>query len=230
MSIRKKIYILEDEIDVANLVKINLEKEKYEVKIFTTASDFLSYISKEKPDLAILDLMLPDFDGLEVCKFLKKDKELTKIPVIMLTAKSEELDKILGLELGADDYITKPFSVNELKARIKAVLRRYESSNNINKDETRIIKDYEIDFNKFEVKYQGKKIPLTTVEFKIIDLLTQKIGWVYSREQIIEYLWGHEKYPTERTIDVHINNLRKKIGPLGEKIINVRGIGYKIEE
>ncbi|MCX7821378.1 MAG: response regulator transcription factor [Brevinematales bacterium] len=229
MSIKKRIYILEDEIDVANLVKINLEKDKYSVNIYTNSSDFLTEVSKQKPDLAILDLMLPDIDGIEVCKFLKKDGELSKIPVIMLTAKSEEIDKILGLEIGADDYITKPFSVNELKARIKAVLRRY-SSNDKPKEGLRHIDDYTIDFNKFEVTYKGQKIQLTTVEFKIIDLLSQKRGWVYSREQIIDYLWGHEKYPTERTIDVHINNLRKKLGELGEKIINVRGIGYKLEE
>ncbi|MEJ5284611.1 MAG: response regulator transcription factor [Brevinematia bacterium] len=229
MSIKKRIYILEDEIDVANLVKINLERDKYTVKIFTNGSDFLTEVSKQKPDLAILDLMLPDIDGIEVCKFLKKDGELSKIPVIMLTAKSEEIDKIIGLEIGADDYITKPFSVNELKARIKAVLRRYSSSDKP-KEGLRQVDDYVIDFNKFEVTYKGQKIQLTTVEFKIIDLLSQKRGWVYSREQIIDYLWGHEKYPTERTIDVHINNLRKKLGPLGEKIINVRGIGYKLEE
>lgn len=229
MSIKKRIYILEDEIDVANLVKINLEKDKYTVKIFTNGSDFLTEVSKQKPDLAILDLMLPDIDGIEVCKFIKKDSELSKIPVIMLTAKSEEIDKIIGLEIGADDYITKPFSVNELKARIKAVLRRYDYSDKP-KEGLRQIDDYIIDFNKFEVTYKGQKIQLTTVEFKIIDLLSQKRGWVYSREQIIDYLWGHEKYPTERTIDVHINNLRKKLGPLGEKIINVRGIGYKLEE
>lgn len=229
MSIKKRIYILEDEIDVANLVKINLEKDKYTVKIFTNGSDFLTEVSKQKPDLAILDLMLPDIDGIEVCKFLKKDGELSKIPVIMLTAKSEEVDKIIGLEIGADDYITKPFSLNELKARIKAVLRRYSSSDK-SKEGLRQIDDYIIDFNKFEVTYKGKKIQLTTVEFKIIDLLSQKRGWVYSREQIIDYLWGHEKYPTERTIDVHINNLRKKLEFLSEKIINVRGIGYKLEE
>jgi two-component system phosphate regulon response regulator PhoB/two-component system alkaline phosphatase synthesis response regulator PhoP len=231
MNPSRLIFIVEDEAEIATLLKITLEKEKYKVRQFENATNFLSEVSKKKeiPSLVILDLMLPDLDGFEVCKFLKRDDVYQKIPVIMLTAKSEEMDKVLGLEIGADDYITKPFSINELKARIKAVLRRQENVE-IQTQSIRMIEGYKVDFNRLEVSKNGEKIELTTTEFKILDLLSKKRGWVYSREQIINYLWGHEKYPTERTIDVHINNLRKKLPDLSEKIVNVRGVGYKLEE
>jgi two-component system phosphate regulon response regulator PhoB/two-component system alkaline phosphatase synthesis response regulator PhoP len=231
MNPSRLIFIVEDEAEIATLLKITLEKEKYKVRQFENATNFLSEVSKKKeiPSLVILDLMLPDLDGFEVCKFLKRDDVYQKIPVIMLTAKSEEMDKVLGLEIGADDYITKPFSINELKARIKAVLRRQENVE-IQTQSIRMIEGYKVDFNRLEVSKDGEKIELTTTEFKILDLLSKKRGWVYSREQIINYLWGHEKYPTERTIDVHINNLRKKLPDLNEKIVNVRGVGYKLEE
>jgi DNA-binding response OmpR family regulator len=231
MNPSRLIFIVEDEAEIATLLKITLEKEKYKVRQFENATNFLSEVSKKKeiPSLVILDLMLPDLDGFEVCKFLKRDDVYQKIPVIMLTAKSEEMDKVLGLEIGADDYITKPFSINELKARIKAVLRRQENVE-IQTQSIRMIEGYKVDFNRLEVSKNGEKIELTTTEFKILDLLSKKRGWVYSREQIINYLWGHEKYPTERTIDVHINNLRKKLPDLSKKIVNVRGVGYKLEE
>jgi len=231
MNPSRLIFIIEDEAEIATLLKITLEKEKYKVRQFENATNFLSEVSKKKeiPSLVILDLMLPDLDGFEVCKFLKRDDVYQKIPVIMLTAKSEEMDKVLGLEIGADDYITKPFSINELKARIKAVLRRQENVETQTQS-IRMIEGYKVDFNRLEVSKDGEKIELTTTEFKILDLLSKKRGWVYSREQIINYLWGHEKYPTERTIDVHINNLRKKLPDLNEKIVNVRGVGYKLEE
>jgi len=231
MNPSRLIFIVEDEAEIATLLKITLEKEKYKVRQFENATNFLSEVSKKKeiPSLVILDLMLPDLDGFEVCKFLKRDDVYQKIPVIMLTAKSEEMDKVLGLEIGADDYITKPFSINELKARIKAVLRRQENVE-IQTQSIRMIEGYKVDFNRLEVSKNGEKIELTTTEFKILDLLSKKRGWVYSREQIINYLWGHEKYPTERTIDVHINNLRKKLPDLNKKIVNVRGVGYKLEE
>jgi len=231
MNPSRLIFIVEDEAEIATLLKITLEKEKYKVRQFENATNFLSEVSKKKeiPSLVILDLMLPDLDGFEVCKFLKRDDVYQKIPVIMLTAKSEEMDKVLGLEIGADDYITKPFSINELKARIKAVLRRQENVE-IQTQSIRMIEGYKVDFNRLEVSKDGEKIELTTTEFKILDLLSKKRGWVYSREQIINYLWGHEKYPTERTIDVHINNLRKKLPDLSKKIVNVRGVGYKLEE
>lgn len=232
MNSSKLIYIVEDEFDVAKLLETNLKKEKYNVKIFGTGSEILTEISKgkEKPLLILLDIMLPDIDGFEICKFLKRDELYSKVPIIMLTAKTEETSKVVGLELGADDYITKPFSINELKARIKAVLRRYLRERNVENDSIRIVGEYKIDFKKFEVTKNGERISLTPVEFKILDLLSQKIGWVYTREQIINYLWDHEKYPTERTIDVHINSLRKKLKDISSKIINVRGIGYKLEE
>ena len=183
--------------------------------------------SCENPDLVVLDLMLPDVDGLEVCKYMKGDPEFANIPIIMLTAKSSEIDKVVGLELGADDYITKPFSPRELVARVKAVLRRTSKKESLQK--TSIDDKLIIDEKKYEVTVEGKKISLTNSEFNILKMLTSKIGWVFSREQILENLWGDEKYVLDRTVDVHIKNLRDKLGLMGKCIKNVRGVGYKFE-
>jgi len=172
--------------------------------------------------------MLPDSDGFEVCKELKRQEKFINIPIIMLTAKSDETDKVLGLELGADDYITKPFSPKELVARVKAILRR-----NIRIEKTKKIiigKMLELDFDKYEAQLDGKRIDLTSTEMNILKLLASKKGWVFSRQQILNNLWGEEKAVLDRTIDVHIKNLREKIGKAGKYIKNVRGIGYKLEE
>ncbi|MBU0650836.1 response regulator transcription factor [bacterium] len=222
------IFVLDDEQDIVELVSVNLEKSGFTAKGFTEVKKFYSFLKEKKPDLILLDLMLPGEDGFEICKFLKKQDEYRNIPIIMLTAKSDETDKILGLELGADDYVTKPFSPRELIARVKAVLRR-----NIAKSEEKSIKvceDLTMDLNKFEVLYKGQKIDLTTTEFNILKLLASKKGWVFSRDQILNNLWGDEKYVIDRTIDVHIKHLRTKLGEAGKYIKNVRGMGYKLEE
>lgn len=224
----KLIAIVEDEPDIVELVSLHLEKAGFKAEGFLDAEKFLKFLDKTKPDLIILDLMLPDADGFEICKYLKAKEELSSIPVIMLTAKDEESDKILGLELGADDYVTKPFSPKELVARVKAVLRRQIHGEKV---KTITIGDnLVLNSEKYEVWVDKKKIPLTSTEFKILKLLASKKGWVFTREQILDNLWGHEKIVLDRTIDVHIKNLREKLGRAAHFIKNIRGIGYKLEE
>jgi DNA-binding response OmpR family regulator len=190
---------------------------------------FYRSLRTEVPDLLILDLMMPDVDGLEVCKYLKNQEEFASIPIIMLTAKAEETDKVLGLELGADDYVTKPFSPRELVARVKAVLRRLDRK----EPETKKIlinNIMSIDLEQYEVEIDGKKVDLTPTEFRILHLLASKKGRVQSRDQILGFLWGEDKYVIDRTVDVHIRHLREKLGSAAAVIKNVRGLGYKIEE
>lgn len=223
------IAVVDDEPDIVELISIHLKKAGYKTAEFENGSDFFKYLKSNKIDLVVLDLMLPDSDGFEICKYLKSEIDYSNIPVIMLTARSDETEKILGLELGADDYVTKPFSPRELMARIKAVLRR----NNKPIVENSIIyigKGLEIDLNKYEVTIDNNKIELTSSEFKILNLISTKKGWVYSREQILDYLGVSDKGVLDRTVDVHIKNLREKLGHYGQYIKNIRGVGYKIEE
>ena len=222
----KLVALVDDEPDIVELVSLHLQKAGFKVKGFSNAESFLTFLNSQKPDLIILDLMLPDADGLEICKHLKKKDELSLIPVIMLTAKGEETDKILGLELGADDYITKPFSPKELVARVKVALRKQESKELTTKIQIGAIL---INPEKYEVSVDGKRIDLTATEFKILKLLASQSGWVFTRDTILDYLWGKEKAVVDRTVDVHIKNLREKLGTAGQYIKNVRGIGYKLE-
>ncbi|OQY36904.1 MAG: hypothetical protein B6226_05845 [Candidatus Cloacimonetes bacterium 4572_65] len=222
------IYIVDDEPDILELLILQLTKVGFTVEGFEDGKSLLTKLNSTVPNLLLLDLMLPDIEGTEICKILKKEKRYEKMPIIMLTAKGEEIDKIVGLELGADDYITKPFSTRELIARIKAVLRR-TTTFNTNSDFVNIGNLLQIDKRKFEIKIKGEKVNLTTTEFKILELLISHQGWVYSREQILNHLWGKEKIVLDRTIDVHIRNLRSKIGEVSDYIINIRGIGYKFE-
>ena len=224
----KLIAIIDDEPDILELVSINLKKASYRVKKFPDSESFFRSLAAETPDLIILDLMLPDMDGFEVCKLLKGQNKYTSIPIIMLTARVEETEKVLGLELGADDYVTKPFSPRELVARVKAVLRR-----NVPKDETKRIKIGDIlvlDTEKYEVELEGERIELTTTEFKILQLLSTKKGWVFSRDRILQHLWGDDKMVLDRTVDVHIKHLREKLGKASMFIKNIRGVGYKLED
>lgn len=231
---QKNIFIVDDEEDICKLVSLHLEKNNFKATTFSNAKTFFDQIKEKKPDLIILDIMLPDMDGLEVCKAVKSNKDLKKIPVIMLTAKQEEIDKIVGLEMGADDYITKPFSPREVVARVKAVLRRADLIDNIEINNEKIINiDNKIFINvpKYEVyDRENKKIELTQTEFNILMILLEKRGWVFSREKILNKLWGEDKYVIDRTIDVHIKNLREKLGETGNLIKNVRGVGYKLED
>jgi DNA-binding response OmpR family regulator len=221
------ISVIDDEPDIVELVSVNLKKDGFKPKGFYDVASFLRFLKKQIPELIILDLMLPDTSGLDLCKQLKNDHRYSAIPIIMLTAKADETDKILGLELGADDYITKPFSPRELVARVKTVLRRAENKMS---GKTSRIGQLTIDFDKYLVVSEGKTVNLTTTEFKILELLASKKGYVFSRDKILDHLWGEEKIVIDRTIDVHIRNLREKLGAAGKIIKNVRGIGYRLEE
>jgi len=222
-----KILIVDDEPDIVELVKINLEKNGFDVISSYTGREIFDLFKKFNIDLVILDLMLPDIDGLEICKILKSENETKNIPIIMLTAKDTEIDKVLGLELGADDYITKPFSPRELVARVRAVLRRTRKPS----DESILKFDniLKIDLKKFEVFVNGEKVNLTTTEFKLLKALAIRRGEVLSRNELLDYIWGSEKIVIDRTIDVHIKHLREKLGKVGKFIKNVRGVGYKLD-
>jgi len=221
------IAALDDEADILELLRVNLLKAGFRFEGFQDAEALYRFLQRAKPDLILLDLMLPDIDGLDVCRYLRKDEGLSQIPLIMLTARGEESDKILGLGLGADDYVTKPFSVKELIARIQAVLRRRDQF-----DEARqiVLGPFIIDLDKHEVTRSGQKVDLTATEFRIFQLLASRRGRVFTRDQILDHLWGHEKAVVDRTVDVHIRNLREKLGPGASLIKNVRGVGYKVEE
>jgi len=222
------IAVIDDEPDIAELVTIHIRKAMFKSKSFSDAGSFYRFLEEQIPDLIILDLMLPDADGLEICKYLKKEDKFSSIPIIMLTAKGDETDKVLGLEFGADDYVTKPFSPRELIARVKAVLRRrrnVEESGKLGAGGILII-----DTEKYEVFVEGKKVELTSTEFRILNLLLSKKSKVFARDDILDYLWGHEKMVLDRTIDVHIKNLRDKLGKAGRLIKNIRGVGYKLQE
>ncbi len=221
------IAVVDDEPDILELVALHLKKAGFRVQGFLDGQSFLAFLQKELPDAVLLDLMLPDADGLEICGFMKKQEALSRIPLIMVTARSEETDRIIGLELGADDYVSKPFSAKELVARVKAVLRRQRPSEAAKRIEIGGI--LSIDLEKYEVRIGGKLIDLTSTEFRILKLLAAKKGWVFTRHQVLDYLWGHEKAVLDRTVDVHIRNLREKLGDAGTLIKNIRGVGYKLE-
>jgi DNA-binding response OmpR family regulator len=223
----KLIAVVDDEPDIVELVAHHLKKENFKVKEFYDGLSLLTFVETTIPDLVILDLMLPEMDGLEVCRALKQDEKTASIPIIILTAKETETDKVVGLELGADDYMVKPFSPRELVARVKAVLRRTETKS----EKAKVIKtgDLIIDLGKFVVTIKNREIPLTTTELRILSILAEKPGWVFSRNQLLDKLWGEDKIVVERTIDVHITQLRKKLGESGKMIKSIRGMGYKLE-
>lgn len=225
----RKIYVLDDEKDIVDLVLLHLAKNDFEARGFFQPSALLDALQRTIPDLLLLDLMLPEMSGMEICKKLKADKKFRDLPVIMLTAKQAEADKVLGLELGADDYITKPFSPRELIARVKAVLRRTgdeEADELVNLGNL-----LTIDRRKYEVRDgNGAKIDLTQTEYKILTELSSRRGWVFSRQKLTALIWGDNVFVTERNIDVHIRHLREKLGKAGELILNIRGVGYKIAE
>jgi two-component system phosphate regulon response regulator PhoB/two-component system alkaline phosphatase synthesis response regulator PhoP len=222
------IAVVDDEPDILELVALHLKKAGFSVRTFPDAGRFQKSLASSLPDLVILDLMLPDADGLDVCKDLKKENRTSHIPVMMLTARGEELDRVLGLEIGADDYITKPFSPKELVARVKAVLRRHDKLET--RDTVELADGVVMDMNRYEVTVNGRKVDVTTTEFKLLGILAERRGWVFSRDEILSRLWGDEKAVLDRTVDVHIVNLRKKLGKAGRLIDNVRGVGYKLRD
>lgn len=225
------IYILEDDDSIRKLVQYTLNSQKFETKGFSNTKDFWN--EKNVPDLFLLDIMLPDEDGFSVLKKLKSNDSTKKIPVIMLTAKSTEFDKVAGLDLGADDYIPKPFGLMELVARIKAVLRRYENSKNIQPVENILkIKNLTLNISSHQLYQQIdnelKEIYLTAKEFDLLKLLFENRGIVLSRERLLELVWNMENDVETRTVDVHIRSLRSKLGENENLIQTVRGVGYRV--
>jgi len=220
------ISIVEDEDDIRSLVCAGLKKERFRVREYADGKGFLISLRSEKPDLVLLDVMLPDTDGFAICRDMRADRALASIPVIMLTARAEEADRVLGLELGADDYVVKPFSPKELAARVKAVLRR--TAPEAGRSRIEVTDGLLIDTDTLEATLNGTHVELTQAEFRILHLLATRRGWVFSREKILDHLWGDEKNVTDRSVDVHVKHLRDKLGPAGKMIANVRGVGYKI--
>jgi DNA-binding response OmpR family regulator len=225
----KVVAIVDDEEDIVNLVSHHVKREGYKVKEFHNGRDFLLFLESIVPDLVILDIMLPGIDGLEICRMLKNRSRTSSIPIIMLTAKASEADVVVGLEIGADDYIVKPFSPREMVARVKSLLRRVNTKEA--KEPKLEIGPISLDSERYEVTVNGKRIDLTTTEFKILEVLIEKTGSVFTRDQLLKKkrLWGDDKLVYDRTIDVHIKNLREKLGKAGNMIKTIRGIGYKLE-
>jgi len=223
-----KILVIDDEKDLIELVRYNLEKEGYLIRGVQDGESGLSAAKKEMPELVVVDLMLPGIDGLDVCRSLRSDPRTARIPIIMLTAKSEESDRVLGLELGADDYVTKPFSPRELIARIKAVLRR----TSVSQEPSDVIRrgGLIVDLAKRAVSCSGEAIILTATEFRLLQFFAARPGRVFSRAELIDGVLGRDVAVEDRTIDVHITALRRKLGDGGECIETVRGFGYRFRE
>lgn len=229
----KTILVVDDEKDIVELVAYNLAKEGFSVLKAYDGEIAIKVTRTRKPSLIILDLMMPGLGGLDVCKAIRRNPELEAMPIIMLTAKGEELDRILGLEIGADDYITKPFSVKELVARVRAVLRRSETRMKSGSAEVFKFKDLHADFRSYEVTVAGIKVDLGPKDMKLLKFLTEHPGRVYSRDQLLDYVWGDEAFVEPRTVDVHISRLRAAIEKDKENpeyVLTVRGIGYKFSE
>lgn len=222
------VLVIDDEKDLVELLRYNLEKEGYDVIGANEGAAGLDIARRHRPDLVILDVMMPQPDGLEVCRRLRGDPKTASIPVIMLTAKSSEADRVVGLELGADDYVTKPFSPRELVARVRAVLRRVGRL----QEPAQVLRvgDLVIDVDRREVTCRGKAVSLTATEFRLLQTLAGTPGRVLSRNEIIEQALGRDVAVTDRTVDVHVTAIRRKLGRSGERIETVRGFGYRFRE
>lgn len=226
---KETILIVEDEKDIVKMLEYNLRKEGFKIISAYDGEDALDSVTRKHPDLIILDLMLPGMDGLEVCKTFKSESKTASVPIIMLTAKSQESDKIVGLELGADDYMTKPFSPGELIARIRAVLRRVKEKDKL--PEVLKIGDLTMDFSKIAVTVKNKSVELTAKEFELLKTLIKARGRVLSRDYLLDNIWGfdHAIEIQTRTVDVHIRTLRKKLKSEAKRIITVKNYGYRFQ-
>ena len=225
----KWIYYVEDDTSIRELVLYALKTAEFQVMGFENAASFYKRMKEQQPDLILLDIMLPDEDGVSILKKLKSRPDTENIPVIMMTAKSSEYDKVLGLDSGADDYITKPFGVMELISRVKAVIRRSDRSKG-SAGEVLKIGELVLDEQKHEVYARGQEVSLTFKEFELLSYLMKKRGLVLSRDKILNTIWNYEYEGESRTVDVHIGSLRQKLGTCGDFIKTIRGIGYKIED
>ncbi len=225
----KKILIVEDEGDILHLLKHYLEKEGFRTVVAMTGLEALKKVTEDMPDLVVLDLMLPEMDGLEVCKRLRSAPDTAMLPIVMLTAKAEESDTIVGLELGADDYVTKPFSPKTLVARLKALLRRVERTTDTEPDLYRY-QALTMNLSRHEVSLDQHEVTLTTKEFGLLEHLLRHRGRVLTREVLLNAIWGYDYYGTTRTVDVHIRRLKLKLPLLEEAIVSVKSLGYKLKD
>jgi two-component system phosphate regulon response regulator PhoB len=223
--VRTRILVVDDEPDLLELVDYNLTQAGYDVACVTSGAEALAHARASTPDLIVLDVMLPDVDGLEVCKALRRNSQTGTIPIVMLTARSEDADIVAGLELGADDYLTKPFSPRVLLARIKAVLRRQQSDDGA---EAIVIRDdIFIHPGRYEVRLGDQLVSLTPTEFHILHFLARRPGWVFTRYQIVDAVRGEDAEVTERSVDVHIAAIRRKLGDSRDLVETLRGVGYR---
>jgi len=220
--------VVDDEPDAIELIKFNLKAAGYEVITAADGEEALKKARSMLPDLVILDLMLPEVDGLEVCKILRRDQRVSATPILMLTAKAAEIDRVLGLELGADDYVTKPFSPRELVLRVKRLLRT-EPTNNTKEDEI-ILKELRLDVPRHEATVNGRSVDLTATEFKLLTVLARRRGRVQSREQLLHDVWEYDNLIDTRTVDTHMRRLREKLGIAAKYLDTVRGVGYRFVE
>jgi phosphate regulon transcriptional regulator PhoB len=226
--VRKRVVIIEDEKDIVELVRYNFQKEGYEVQGFSHGREALEYLRRSPADVVLLDILLPEEDGFSLCRRLRADERLKSLPVIFLTAKGEEIDRVLGLELGADDYVVKPFSPRELMARVKAVLRRQERA----PEKVEVIEapGLHLDARTQEVTVRGQPVELSTLEFKLLHFLASHPRQVFSRDRLLDQVWGQDRFVTPRTVDVHIRRLREKIEEKADQpryLQTVRGSGYR---
>ena len=227
------ILVVEDEPDIRKLVQYNLVQERFKVVEAEDGEQALKILQREKPNLVVLDLMLPGLSGLELCKILRERQDTAQLPILMLTAKAGEADKVVGLEMGADDYLVKPFSPREMVARVRAILRRSETQTTSERSSSYAKGPLQIDFSTYEVFVRGKTVKLTLKEFELLRFLVQNPSRVLSRDQLLDRVWGGETFVTPRTVDVHIRRLRKAIEKDDSKpqwILTLRGVGYKFDE
>lgn len=230
-TIKKKIFVVDDEADIQDILKINLTRSNYDVHAFSSAEEASGEIKKTRPDLIVLDIMMSGMDGLEFCKEIRNNPEYKNIPIIFLSAKGDVLDRVLGLELGADDYVAKPFSISELISRIKAVLRR-AGKGDTGEGVKGIItyKGLTLNPENYSLKVDGKEVRLTKTEFEILTLFLRYPEKIFTRDNIIDSIRGNDVYVIDRTIDVHIMNLRKKLGNYKNVITTISGVGYGFRE
>ncbi len=227
---QKHVIVVEDEPDILEVLRYNLKREGFEVTTCLDGAKGLDLIQRQKPDLVLLDLMLPGLDGLDICRHLKANSLTQHVPIIMVTAKGEESDVVLGLGMGADDYIAKPFSPKELIARVKAVLRRSVTSESQVQKDRIVVDGLVVDASKYKTSLDDSEIKLTVTEFRLLHYLAGHPGQVFSREQLLNYALGHNAVVVDRNVDVHIRAIRKKIGDEKQFIQTIRGVGYRFKE
>lgn len=230
MTLRARILVIEDDKDIVELVRYNLEKEGYQVTACSEGATGLAQVRKSAPDLVILDLMLPKLSGLEICKEIRRDERLGRLPILILTARGDEPDRVVGLELGADDYVTKPFSPRELMARVKALLRRVQPPG----EDAKLLEigALRVDPISYRAQREGKTLPLSTLEFRLLYYLASRPNRVFSRDQLLDAVWGTDRFVTPRSVDVYVRRLREKVERNPERpeyLKTVRGAGYLFE-